>query len=55
MPDPNYQKYIFDVMEDINNLESFTTNITLDKLEEIEFKWAIESRERYINNWRSSI
>ena len=42
MPDPDFQKYIFDVMEAINNLESFTTNITLDKLEEIEFKWAVE-------------
>ena len=29
-------------MEAINNLESFTTNITLDKLEEIEFRWAVE-------------
>ena len=42
MPDPDFQKYIFDVMEAINNLEYFTTNITLDKLEEIEFKWAVE-------------
>ena len=42
MPDPDFQKYIFDVMEAINNLESFTTNITLGKLEEIEFKWAVE-------------
>ena len=30
MPDPDFQKYIFDVMEAINNLESFTKNITLD-------------------------
>jgi len=42
MPDHDFQKYIFDVMEAINNLESFTTNITLNKLEEIEFKWAVE-------------
>lgn len=42
MPDPDFQKYIFDVMEAINNLESFTSNITLDKLEEIEFRWAVE-------------
>ncbi len=42
MPDPDFQKYIFDVMEAINNLDSFTTGITLMKLEEIEFKWAIE-------------
>lgn len=42
MPDPDFQKYIFDVMEAINNLESFTKDITLVKLEEIEFKWAIE-------------
>jgi uncharacterized protein with HEPN domain len=42
MPDHDFQKYIFDVMEAINNLESFTKNITLDKLEEIEFRWAVE-------------
>ena len=29
-------------MEAINNLESFRANITLDKLEQIEFKWAVE-------------
>jgi hypothetical protein len=28
MPHPDVQKYIFDVMEAINNLESFTANIT---------------------------
>lgn len=33
MPDPDLQKYIFDVLEAINNLESFTAEITLDKLE----------------------
>ena len=42
MPNPDFQKYIFDVMEAINNLESFTKNITLNQLEEIEFKWAVE-------------
>ncbi|HUZ59628.1 MAG TPA: HepT-like ribonuclease domain-containing protein [Hanamia sp.] len=42
MPDPDLQKYIFDVLEAINNLESFTAEITLDKLEKIEFKWAVE-------------
>jgi uncharacterized protein with HEPN domain len=42
MPHPDVQKYIFDVMEAINNLESFTANITLDRLEEIELKWAVE-------------
>lgn len=42
MPDHDLQKYIFDVMEAINNLESFTTGITLEKLEVIEFKWATE-------------
>lgn len=42
MPDPDFQKYIYDVMEAINNLESFTTNIKLSKFEEIEFKWAVE-------------
>lgn len=29
MPHPEVQKNIFDVMEAINNLESFTANITL--------------------------
>lgn len=42
MPGPDFQKYIFDVMEAINNLESFTANISLDKLGEIEFKWVVE-------------
>ena len=42
MPDPDFQKYIYDVMEAINNLESFTSNITLNKLEEVKFKWAVE-------------
>jgi uncharacterized protein with HEPN domain len=42
MPDPDFQKYIFDVMEAINSLESFTNNITLTQFEEIEFKWAVE-------------
>ncbi len=42
MPSPDFHKYIFDVREAINNLESFTKNITLNHLEEIEFKWAVE-------------
>lgn len=42
MSNPDFQKYIFDVMEAINNLQSFTINITLDKLDQIEFKWAVE-------------
>lgn len=42
MPDPDIQKYLFDVMEAIKNLESFTSKITLQKLEQIELKWAIE-------------
>ena len=42
MHHPEVQKYIFDVMEAISNLESFTANITLDRLEEIELKWAVE-------------
>ena len=42
MQNPELQKYIFDVMEAINNLESFTAKITLTKLEQIEFKWAVE-------------
>ncbi len=29
MPDPDIQKYLFDVMEAIKNLESFTSKITL--------------------------
>ena len=40
MPNPDLQKYIFDVMEAINNLESFTQKITLAQLEQIELKWA---------------
>ena len=42
MPDPDIQKYLFDVTEAIKNLESFTSKITLQKLEQIELKWAIE-------------
>jgi len=42
MPNPDLQKYIFDVMEAINNLKSFTANITLEQLEQIELKWAVE-------------
>ncbi|MDQ6763983.1 MAG: DUF86 domain-containing protein [Bacteroidota bacterium] len=42
MPDRDLHKYIFDVMEAINNLESFTKNISLEQLEQIEFKWAVE-------------
>lgn len=42
MPDRDLQKYIFDVMEAINNLQSFTKNISLEQLEQIEFKWAVE-------------
>ena len=42
MPDPDFQKYIYDGMEAINNLDSFTSNITLDKLEEVKFKRAVE-------------
>ncbi len=42
MPGHDLQKYIFDVMEAINNLESFTSKITLEQLEQIEFKWAVE-------------
>ncbi len=42
MPDRDIQKYIYDVMEAIKNLESFTSNITLDQLEQIELKWAVE-------------
>ena len=33
---------MFDVMEAINNLETFTAKITLDQLEQIELKWAVE-------------
>ena len=29
-------------MEAINNLESFTSQITLNQLEQIEMKWAVE-------------
>ncbi len=42
MPDHDLQKYIFDVMEAIDNLQSFTKNISLEQLEQIEFKWAVE-------------
>jgi uncharacterized protein with HEPN domain len=42
MSSPDLQKYIFDVMEAINNLESFTQKITLAELEQIELKWAVE-------------
>lgn len=42
MPDHDLQKCIFDVMEAINNLQSFTKNISLEQLEQIEFKWAVE-------------
>lgn len=42
MPDHDLQKYIFDIMEAINNLESFTSKITLDQLDKIELKWAVE-------------
>ena len=42
MPHPDLQKYLFDVMEAIKNLESFTTELTLNELEKIEVKWAIE-------------
>ncbi len=41
MPDPDVRKYMFDVMDAINNLETFTASITLDQLEQIELKWAI--------------
>ncbi len=42
MSDPDIQRYMFDVMEAINNLETFTAKITLDQLEKIELKWAVE-------------
>lgn len=42
MPNRDLQKYIFDVMEAINNLQSFTKNISLEQLEQIQFKWAVE-------------
>ncbi len=42
MPNRDLQKYIFDVMEAINNLQSFTKNISLAQLEQIQFKWAVE-------------
>lgn len=42
MPHPDLQKYLFDVMDAIKNLESFTTELTLNELEKIEVKWAIK-------------
>ncbi len=42
MPDRDLQKYIFDVMEAINNLQSFTKDMSLEQLEQIDFKWAVE-------------
>lgn len=42
MRDRDLQKYIFDAVEAINNLQSFTKNISLVQLEQIEFKWAVE-------------
>ncbi len=42
MSGPDVRKYMFDVMEAINNLETFTAKITLDQLEQIELKWAVE-------------
>lgn len=42
MPDHDLQKYIFDVLEPIDNLQSFTKNISLEQLEQIEFRWAVE-------------
>lgn len=42
MRNPDLQKYIFDVMEAITNLESFTSEITLQQLENIEFRWTVE-------------
>jgi hypothetical protein len=48
MPDPDLKKYIFGVMEAINNLESFTAKITLDQLEHIEQKWQWRGRFRLL-------
>jgi uncharacterized protein with HEPN domain len=42
MVNPDLLKYLFDVMEAVRNLESFTSGLTLKDIEKIEMKWAIE-------------